>query len=115
MATLTVTGAIKRIFFDGKGVSIEERYTARNNETKTRTYTAWFNTAPSLQLGDIVTLQGRHGAEIEAWTNQDGSPKLDFNGKPGQSVKVSLNDAEVIKLVDVAAKALPLDPTEMPF
>jgi hypothetical protein len=115
MATLIVKGAIKRIFFNGKGVAIEERYTAKGNETKTRTYTAWFAEAPDLNIGNIVTLSGRHGAVIEAWTNQDGTPKLDFNGKPGQSVVTSLNDTQVVEVHEGSPKAITFDPTEMPF
>lgn len=115
MAKLEVTGSVKRIFFDGKGIAISEAYTAKNNETKHREYTAWFNQAPDLRLGDIVIVEGRHGAVIELWTNPDGSAKLDHSGKQGQSVRVSLNDAQIVQIVQGSPAAPKLSADEMPF
>lgn len=115
MATLIVTGMVKRIFFDGKGLAISEPYTAKGNETKHREFTAWFNKAPNVQVGDTVVVEGRHGAVIELWQNADGSAKLDNTGKQGQSVRVSLNDAEITQVLQGSPAPAKLSADEMPF
>ena len=116
MATLIVTGMVKRIFFDGKGVAISEPYTAKGDVTKHREYTAWFHKAPNIEIGDTIVVEGRHGAVIEAWTNQDGSAKLDHTGKQGQSVRVSINDAEITQVLEGrTTPPIKFDDNEMPF
>lgn len=99
MAILKVTGTVKRIFFNGKGVEIVEKFVGKDKAEKTRSYTAWFEKAPNFELGDVTTISGMHSAVIKLWTNPDGSPKLDNFGKQGQSVDVSLNNAQVVKSV----------------
>jgi hypothetical protein len=97
--TLTVTGEATRIFYNGKGVEVSVSYKTKEGSTKTRKYTAWFNTAPNINLNDTVTVAGRLTATIKAWTNVDGTPKLDNTGKPGQSIEIAINDAKLASAV----------------
>jgi len=92
MAILTIkNGHITRSFFNGRGFEVVEFYSAKDGEQKTRKFTAWFDEAPNLEIGQSGTFEGEHSTKIDLWTNPDGSPKLDFSGKQGQSVVVSLN------------------------
>ena len=95
MATLTTApdSFAARIFFEGKGVEVHEPYKGKDGETKHRKFTAWFNTPVEFQIGATGEFSGNHSTKIDNWTNPDGSPKLDFNGNPGQSVVVQINDA----------------------
>jgi hypothetical protein len=45
----------------------------------------------SFREGAEGTFSGSLSAVIDKWTNADGSVKLDREGNPGQSVKVSIN------------------------
>mgnify|MGYP000623845973 CR=1 FL=1 len=56
-----------------------------------RRYTAWFENPVSFREGAEGTFSGSLSAVIDNWTNADGSVKLDRDGNPGQSVKVSIN------------------------
>ena len=96
MATITVKGSITRVFFENKGFEVTEFYTTKTGEQKTRKYTAWFEQPQRLANGMTGTFTGTHAAVIDEWKNADGTPKLDNTGKPGKSVKVSINGATFI-------------------
>ncbi len=91
MATISVKGFATRIFFEGKGVEVTEYFTTKNGETANRKYTAWFEKPVGFDVGAEGVFIGLHSAVIEDWKNLDGSVKLDREGKPGRSVKVSIN------------------------
>lgn len=95
MATLTTApdSFAARIFFDGRGVEVHEPYKGKDGETRHRKYTAWFNSPVEFEIGATGKFAGNFSSKIDNWTNPDGSAKLDFNGNPGQSVVVQINDA----------------------
>jgi hypothetical protein len=101
-----------RIFFNGQGVEVHEPYTNAEGITKHRRYTAWFNAPVQFNIGDVGTFTGRHSTKIDNWTNPDGTPKLDFEGKQGQSVTVQINDAVFTSAVAPrTAPSAPIDTT----
>jgi hypothetical protein len=92
MASIKVKGTVTKVFWEGKGLSITESYKAKSGETVEKQYTVWLKSPTTYDIGDELTVEGLYSAEIEAWTNQDGTPKLNRNGEPGQSIKVSINN-----------------------
>jgi hypothetical protein len=93
MATITVKGIVSRVFFENKGIEVTEHYKSKSGELKQRKYTAWFERSQQLANGMTGTFTGTLSAVIDEWKNQDGTPKLDNTGKPGKSVKLSINGA----------------------
>jgi hypothetical protein len=91
MARIEVVGTAGRLFFGDKGVEVVEFAKGKDGATITRKYTAWFEAPVNFREGAEGTFSGTLSAVIENWTNPDGSPKLNRDGVPGQSVKVSLN------------------------
>ena len=114
MAQLTTEpdAFVARIFFNGQGVEIHEPYRNAENELRHRRYTAWFNAPVQFNIGDVGTFVGRHSTKIDNWTNPDGTPKLDNQGKQGQSVIVQINDAVFTPAVAPRpAPSTPIDTT----
>jgi hypothetical protein len=91
MARIEVTGTATRLFFQDKGVEVTEFAKGKDGATIQRRYTAWFENPVSFREGAEGTFSGSLSATIDKWTNADGSVKLDRDGNPGQSVKVSIN------------------------
>ena len=91
MARIEVVGTATRLFFQDKGVEVTEFAKGKDGATITRKYTAWFEAPVSFREGAEGTFSGSLSATIDNWTNPDGSPKLNREGVPGQSVKVSIN------------------------
>lgn len=91
MARIEVTGTATRLFFNDKGVEVTEFAKGKDGATITRKYTAWFENPVTFREGADGTFSGTLSATIDNWTNPDGSPKLNREGQPGQSVKVSIN------------------------
>lgn len=91
MARIEVTGTATRLFFNDKGVEVTEFAKGKDGATITRKYTAWFENPVTFREGSDGTFSGTLSATIDNWTNPDGSPKLNREGQPGQSVKVSIN------------------------
>ena len=91
MAKIIVEGTVGRIFFAGKGVEIHEQI-----DTPTvsfvKKYTAWFYEAVNFKEGDYGVFTGLLKTKIEDWVNEDGTPKLDREGKAGRSIKTELQD-----------------------
>lgn len=96
MATIEVKGSITRVFYEGKGLEVTESFQNRAGETVKRSYTVWLNQPGLFDVGDSVSVKGLFSADIDDWTNPDGSPKLNRDGNPGRSVKVSINNPQVI-------------------
>ena len=88
MAAVKVEGVVKKIFFEGKGVSIVETYKAQSGEDYTRTWTAWFVTDPNLAEGDKLSVTGLLSTKIEEFEGQDGKPK--------QKIALSINNSVVL-------------------
>lgn len=91
MARIEVTGTATRLFFQDKGVEVTEFAKGKDGATIQRKYTAWFENPVSFREGAEGTFSGSLSATIDNWTNPDGSPKMNREGQPGQSVKVSIN------------------------
>jgi hypothetical protein len=91
MAKLTVEGKVGRIFFANKGVEIHEQIDTPT-ASFVKKYTAWFYDPVNFKEGDYGTFTGIFKAKIEDWVNEDGTPKLDRDGKAGRSIKLELND-----------------------
>lgn len=120
MATISVKGFATKIFWEGKAVTVTEYFQTKNGETAQRLYTAWFEKPVNFDVGTEGVFSGLHSAVIEEWKNVDGSPKMNREGKPGQSVKVSINGATFEPVSGGASKAnVPSDwtavPDDMPF
>jgi hypothetical protein len=114
MATITTApdAFAARIFFNGSGVEVHEPFKNRDGETKNRRYTFWFNAPVQFDIGATGTFTGQLSTKIDNWTNPDGTPKLDNEGKPGQSIVVQGNDAEFTPAhAPVAKSAAPIDAT----
>ena len=94
MATVYVEGVVSRIFFEGRGVQVTESFVKRDGSVGSAKYVCWFEQAPVLNVGDAGTFSGLLSAQIEDWVNEDGSAKLDNQGKLGRSVKLALNNAK---------------------
>jgi hypothetical protein len=94
MATLTVQGYATRIFFEGKGVEVTEFYPGKDGEQKKRTFTAWFELAPDLELNAYGTFIGTASAKVRFWVDKEGQPVISkVTGEQGVSADVSLNNA----------------------
>jgi hypothetical protein len=120
MATISVQGFATKIFWDGKAVTVTEYFKTKDGESAQRLYTAWFEKPVSFDVGAEGVFSGIHSAVIEDWKNPDGSVKLDREGKPGRSVKVSINGTTFEPIgVNVSNTKVPADWTavadDMPF
>jgi len=98
MASISIKGTAERIFFNGCGVDVTEKSTSQSGEIITRRYTAWFNEPVTFPEGTTGKFSGLMSLKIEDWTDKDGEPKLDMSGKPGRSIKVSINNCKFSEL-----------------
>lgn len=115
MARIEVKGTASRLFFNDKGVEVTELAKGKDGATIERKYTAWFDAPVSFREGTQGTFSGNLSATIDKWVNADGSPKLNRDGQPGQSVKVSINNT-VFTPADVkAVSSASAIADEMPF
>lgn len=101
MAITTVNGEITRTFFEGRGAEVTESWTS-NGETKTKRWSAFFDTAHGLNVSDSVTVSGMHGDKVDEW---------DKEGEVRHSVKRTLNKSKVEKLNGAKPGAAPVAPT----
>jgi hypothetical protein len=94
MATLTVQGYATRIFFEGKGVEVTEFYPGKDGEQKKRTFTAWFESAPDINVNAYGTFIGTVSAKVRFWVDKEGNPVMNkATGEQGVSADISLNGA----------------------
>jgi len=94
MATLTINGYATRIFFEGKGVEVTEFYTGKDNEQKKRTYTAWFESPPNLNVNAYGKFSGLVSAKVRFWVDKEGNPVISkATGEQGVSADISINGA----------------------
>lgn len=78
---------VNRIFWEGKGASVVEKYTSRGEQKQTR-YALFFNEPHGLAEGDVVSAEGLLSASIDEYTKQDGTI--------GRSVALKLNNPQLI-------------------
>ena len=95
MASIKVKGTISRVFYEGKGLEVVETFQTKAGETINKRYTVWLNKPGVFDVGNEVQVEGLFSAEIDNWTNQDGSVKLNRDGNPGQSIKLIINNPQV--------------------
>ena len=93
MAIITVNGTATRLFYMDRGVEVTEFFTTKGGEQAQRKYTAWFEDPVSFREGASGTFSGMLSTVIEDWTDMNGAPKLNREGKQGRSVKISINGA----------------------
>jgi len=98
MASISVKGTVERMFFNGLGVEIAEKSTNQKGEIVTKKYTAWFTEPVEFVVGTVGKFSGLLTTKIEDWLEKDGSPKKDFNGNPGRSIRISINNARYTEL-----------------
>ncbi len=105
MASLTIRNAtVQRIFFDGKGVALTETFTSRGEERKSY-YTAWFDAAPNIQVGDILpTVTGLLQVKDREY-EKDGVTK--------RAIDVAVNSARIDGVSAVQPAAV--DDSNVPF
>ena len=119
MAKITTdnTAVATRIFYGNKGVEVTEFYKGPEGANFSRKFTAWFNEPVTFEVGATGTFSGYHSVKIEDWKNEDGTPKLDRDGKPGRTANVSINSANFESAgrptIVITEPATPID--EMPF
>ena len=86
MAIVNLRNAtVQRIFHDGKGVAVYESFESRGEQRKSY-YTAWFDTAPTLEVGDIINLSGLLSVKEREYEKE---------GEKRRSIDVSLNSARL--------------------
>lgn len=115
MARIEVKGTATRLFFNDKGVEVTEVAKGKDGAEITRKYTAWFDAPVSFREGTQGVFAGNLSATVDNWVNQDGSPKLNRDGVPGQSVKVSINNTIFTPSEAKAVSSASAIADEMPF
>ena len=85
MSEVLLHGVVGRVFFDGKGASVEERYKSKSGDDKVQRWSCWFQTPHGLVPGDQVSVRGLLSAKVSEWTNQQGELK--------RFVELSVNNA----------------------
>lgn len=86
MSEVVVSGVVGRVFFDGKGASVEERYKSKSGDERVQRWSCWFQTPHGLTVGDQVVVRGLLSAKVGEWTNQSGELK--------RFVELSINNAD---------------------
>jgi hypothetical protein len=118
MAIIKVKGAISRVFYEGKGIELTESFQSKAGETIEKRYTVWLTQPTSFEVGDTLQVEGLFNAQIEKWVNQDGTPKLNQNGEPGQTLKLIINNPKIVPAEPLSAIKEIFEPTHresLPF
>ena len=98
MAQVKVEGRVVKVFgASGQGLELLESYKGQTGEDYTRTWTVWFAVAHGIAAEANVTITGLFSNKIEAWVDANGQPVLDRSGKPGQSIKLAINNAVLVE------------------
>jgi hypothetical protein len=114
MAIIKVKGTVTKVFWEAKGLIVTESYKAKSGDTVEKQFTVWLKSPTTLDVGDTVQVEGLMSVEIEAWINQDGTPKLNREGQPGQSIKVSINNPQVVPTDPISTIKGIFEPTHEP-
>lgn len=80
---------VTRVFWEGKGAQVVEKYTTKNGERETR-YALFFDQPHGLQDGQIINVEGLLSANVDEFTKRDGST--------GHAVNLKLNNPQVSKV-----------------
>ena len=110
MAQVKVVGKVVKTFgASNQGLELLETYKGQTGEDYSRTWTVWFAVAHNITVDAELTVTGLFSNKIEKWVDLQGNPVNDKTGNPGQSIKLSINNAVVLE----APK--PTVSTELPF
>lgn len=85
MAKVTVEGKVGRTFYEGRGAELIESFTVKG-EPRSKRWSCWFDEPHGLTEGQVVTISGLHGDEVDSWEK---------DGQPRHSVKRSINKSRV--------------------
>jgi hypothetical protein len=77
---------VARVFWDGKGAQVVEKYTTKNGERETR-YALFFDQPHGLTEGSLISVEGLLSATVDEFTKRDGST--------GHAVNLKLNSPRV--------------------
>lgn len=91
MATIEIENAKVSRLIPGYGFEVTETRLVKGEEYKSY-YTIW-NKEVSVEVGDIVTVQGDFSAKVDSYTGKDNQPR--------NKVSVSVNNAEVMTSEDL--------------
>jgi hypothetical protein len=103
MAIIKIKGEISRVFYEGKGLEVVEAFETKTGDKITKRYTVWLKQPTLFGPGDTVQVEGLYSAEIDNWTNKTGEAK--------QSIKVSINNPQVIPSDPVSVVKSIFEPT----
>jgi hypothetical protein len=78
---------VTRVFWEGKGAQVVERYTSQGSERTTK-YSLFFDEAHGLAEGAIVNVEGLLSASVDEYDKRDGSGK-------GYAVALKINKPRV--------------------
>jgi len=99
MAQVKVKGKVVKVFgASNQGLDLLESYKGQTGEDYSRTWTVWFTLAHGQTLDSEITLTGQFSNKIEAWVDLAGNPVMDRTGKPGQSIKLTINNAVLVEV-----------------
>ena len=98
MAQVKVVGKVIKVFgASGQGLELVESYKGQTGEDYNRTWTVWFTVAHGQTVDSEITVTGLFSNKIEAWVDAAGQPVMDRTGKPGQSIKLAINNAVLVE------------------
>jgi len=80
---------VSRVFWEGKGAQVVEKYTTRNGERETR-YALFFDEPHGLSEGTILSVEGLLSATVDEFTKRDGTT--------GHAVNLKLNSPRVFNV-----------------
>ena len=88
MAKVTLNQVqVTRVFWEGKGAQVVERYTVQGSERTTK-YSLFFDEPHGLADGSIVNVEGLLSASVDEYDKRDGSGK-------GYAVALKVNEPRV--------------------
>jgi hypothetical protein len=98
MAQVKVVGKVIKVFgASGQGLELVESYKGQTGEDYSRTWTVWFTLAHGQTVDYQITVTGLFSNKIEPWVDAAGNPVMDRTGKPGQSIKLAINNAVLVE------------------
>jgi hypothetical protein len=87
MAKVSLTRVqVTRVFWEGKGAAVVEKYTVQGSE-RTNRYSLFFNEPHGLPEGAIIDVEGLLSSSVEEYTKRDGTQ--------GHGVSLKLNNPRV--------------------
>jgi hypothetical protein len=98
MAIITANNAEVVSVYGAKGFRCKTVDTDNAGQERTTYIKVWGE--HSVSLGDFVNVSGQLSTRVEDGLNQDGSPKLDREGKQVRYAAIHINDPEITVLTD---------------